>query len=114
MEEFDTVVNVRGLGLMWAIEFGRPARSRVTWHLLEAAQPGMFAQLVVVPLFSEHRILTQVAGHRMNVVKALPPLVVEESDLEEFAAALEAVLRTTERLPRAAARFALQVGPHIF
>jgi ornithine--oxo-acid transaminase len=100
---------------MWAIEFAKPSGgSRVTWRLLEAAQPGVFAQLVVVPLFAEHRILTQVAGHRMNVVKALPPLVVEEPDLEEFAEALATVLRKTERLPRAAARFALQVGAHIF
>jgi ornithine--oxo-acid transaminase len=115
VEEFAVVREVRGLGLMWAIEFAKPpSGSRVTWRLLEAAQPGVFAQLVVVPLFAEHRILTQVAGHRMNVVKALPPLVVEESDLEEFAEALAAVLRKTERLPRAAARFALQVGAHIF
>ena len=34
--------------------------------------------MVTVPLFRDHRILTQVAGHHMNVVKALPPLVIEE------------------------------------
>jgi hypothetical protein len=33
-------------------------------------QPGIFAQLVVVPLFTDHRILSQVAGHRVNVVRA--------------------------------------------
>ena len=34
---------------------------------VERRQPGLFAQLVTVPLFHEHRILCQVAGHHMNV-----------------------------------------------
>ena len=70
----------------------------------------MFAQLVVVPLFSEHSILCQVAGHRMNVVKTLPPLVVGEEDLEAFAAALDEVLAKAERLPRAMMGFALRAA----
>ena len=32
-------------------------------------QPGLFAQLITVPLFHEHRILCQVAGHRLNVAR---------------------------------------------
>ena len=48
----------------------------------------VFAQLLTVPLFHEHRILCQVAGHRMNVVKALPALVVSEDDVRWFAAAV--------------------------
>src|ERR671936_402285 len=101
---------VRGLGLMWAIEFGEPESRRRSWRLLERAQPGLFAQLVVVPLFSEHAILCQVAGHRMNVVKALPPLVVVEEDVELFARALDEVLARAERLPRAMMGFALRAA----
>jgi ornithine--oxo-acid transaminase len=78
--------------------------------VLERAQPGLFAQLVVVPLFSEHAILCQVAGHRLNVVKALPPLVVTEDDLERFATALDAVLARAQRLPRAMMGFALKAA----
>jgi acetylornithine/succinyldiaminopimelate/putrescine aminotransferase len=52
---------------------------------------------VTVPLFHDHRILTQVAGHHMNVIKALPPLVTEEADIRRFASALEAVLEGAER-----------------
>ena len=44
-------------------------------------QPGLFAQLVVQPLFSEHRILTQVAGHKLAVLKVLPPLVLGDTDV---------------------------------
>jgi acetylornithine/succinyldiaminopimelate/putrescine aminotransferase len=103
------VREVRGLGLMWAIELGRPsgrAAARV-WDLAERAQQGLAAQLVTVPLFHEHRILCQVAGHRMNVVKALPALVCDEDDIRRFAAALEDVVARAERLPSAYASLGL-------
>ena len=68
VDEFEVVREVRGLGLMWAIEFGEPASGgRLSWRMIEKMQPGLFAQLVVVPLFSEHRILSQVAGHKLAV-----------------------------------------------
>jgi ornithine--oxo-acid transaminase len=103
VERHEIVSDVRGLGLMWAIELGPPsggANLRV-WNAVERAQPGLAAQLLTVPLFARHRIFCQVAGHRMNVVKALPALVVEEAELRRFAAALEDVLVRAQRLPRA-------------
>ena len=51
---------------------------------------------MVVPLFRDHHILTQVAGHHMNVVKALPPFVIEEEELRRFVSALEQVLGEAE------------------
>jgi ornithine--oxo-acid transaminase len=107
VERYDVVSDVRGRGLMWAIEFGEPARGarRSLWRAAERAQPGIFSQLIVGPLFHEHRILCQVAGHRMNVVKALPALVVEEEELRRFAAALEDVVARAERVGSAFARF---------
>jgi ornithine--oxo-acid transaminase len=107
VERHEIVRDVRGLGLMWAIELGPPggAAGRSVWSAVERAQPGLFAQLVTVPLFHEHRILCQVAGHRMNVVKALPALVVSEAEIRRFAAALEEVVAAAERVPSAMARF---------
>lgn len=110
VERFDVVKDVRGIGLMWAIEFGEPSGRRLSWRLLERVQPGLFAQLVVVPLFTDHQILSQVAGHRINVIKGLPPLVVTEEDVESFAAALETVLAKAERLPKAMVSFALNAA----
>jgi ornithine--oxo-acid transaminase len=99
---------VRGLGLMWAIEFGEPERSgRRTWRMIEKMQPGLFAQLVVAPLFSEHRILSQVAGHNIAVLKALPPLVVTDDDIEQFVEALRSSIKRAQRTPSALTRFAL-------
>jgi ornithine--oxo-acid transaminase len=109
-DRYEVVRDVRGLGLMWAIELGPPAgggRSggrRSLWSTIERAQPGVFSQLVTVPLFHEHRVLCQVAGHRMNVIKALPALVIEEREIRRFAAALEQVVATAEHASRAMVR----------
>lgn len=112
VERYEVVSDVRGLGLMWAIEFGPPrgGARRSIWNAAERAQPGIFSQLIVGPLFHEHRILCQVAGHRMNVVKALPALVVEEDEIKRFACALDEVIERAERLPRAFLRFSLSMS----
>jgi len=108
----DVVRDVRGLGLMWAIEFGPPAGGggRAVFNAVERAQPGLFAQLITVPLFHEHQILVQVAGHRMNVVKALPSLLINEDEVRRFAGALAEVVSAAERMPRAISRFGLQMA----
>jgi ornithine--oxo-acid transaminase len=108
VEEFDVVREVRGLGLMWAIEFGEPEKSgRLSWRMIERMQPGLFAQFVVAPLFSKHKILSQVAGHRMAVLKALPPLVVTDEDIEYFVDSLSATIKRAQRMPTSLTRFAL-------
>jgi ornithine--oxo-acid transaminase len=112
VERFEVVKDVRGLGLMWAIEFGPPSgtAARKLWERVERRQPGLFAQLVTVPLFHEHHIFCQVAGHHMNVIKALPPLVIEESEIRRFADALAQTIAAAERYPAALARFGLRTG----
>ncbi|MGD0454528.1 MAG: aspartate aminotransferase family protein [Solirubrobacteraceae bacterium] len=112
VERFEVVSDVRGLGLMWAIEFGPPAgaSARRLWERVERRQPGLFSQLVTVPLFHEHKIFCQVAGHHMNVIKALPALTIEESEIRRFAAALEQTIAAAERYPAALARFGLRTG----
>jgi ornithine--oxo-acid transaminase len=93
---------------MWAIEFGEPRRNgRVSWKVIERMQPGLFAQLVVAPLFSEHRILSQVAAHKLAVIKVLPPLVVTDDDVDEFVDALRATIGRAQRMPSSLTRFAL-------
>ena len=112
VERYEVVADVRGLGLMWAIELGPPsgAAARRLWETVEGRQPGLFSQLVTVPLFHDHHIFCQVAGHRMNVIKALPPLVIEEEEIRRFAAALEETVAAAERYPTALARFGLRAG----
>jgi len=108
----DVVRDVRGAGLMWAIELGPPpgAASRSLFRAVDHLQPGLFAQLITVPLFHEHRILCQVAGHRLNVIKALPSLLVDEDDIRHFADALADVVATAEHMPGAMARFGVRMA----
>jgi ornithine--oxo-acid transaminase len=108
VDEFEVVRDVRGLGLAWAIEFGEPqGGGRTTYRMIERAQRGLFAQLVVVPLFTKRHILTQVAGHDMAVMRILPPLVVTDEDVEEFASALRATIKSAQRMPASLTKFAL-------
>jgi ornithine--oxo-acid transaminase len=106
VEEFDLVSDVRGLGLMWAIEFAEPDSGRLSWKLIERMQPGLFAQLVVGPLFSRHRILSQVAGHKLAVIKVLPPLVISDEDVEYFVESLHATVKRARHVPTSLTRFA--------
>ena len=94
---------VRGKGLMIGIEFGPPKSLRLksSWHALEASRTGLFCQLITIPLFKEHKILTQVASHTSHTVKLLPPLVISNSDCDWTLNALDSVIAASERVPGA-------------
>ncbi len=94
VERHDFLHQVRGKGLMIGLEFGEPSAlgQRVKWKTVERVRSGMFSQLVVVPLFHRHGILTQVAADNVNVVKLLPPLVAGEDEIAQFVDALDDVL----------------------
>jgi ornithine--oxo-acid transaminase len=110
VDEFKVVKDVRGLGLMWAIEFGEPESGSMSWRLIERMQPGLFAQLVVAPLFAKHRILSQVAAHKLAVIKILPPLVVTDEDIDYFVDALTVTIKRAQRMPSSLTRFALKAA----
>jgi ornithine--oxo-acid transaminase len=100
--EHEVVRDVRGLGLMWAMEFAEPEAGSLSWRVLERMQAGLFAQLVVVPLFTKHHILSQVAGHDLPVLKGLPPLVISDGDVDDFVTALDDVISKAARPSRVA------------
>jgi ornithine--oxo-acid transaminase len=102
VDAHDVVREVRGLGLMWAMEFAEPESGSFSWRVMERMQTGLFAQLVVVPLFTKHHILSQVAGHDLPVLKGLPPLVISEQDLDDFVAGLDDVIAKAGRPTRIA------------
>jgi ornithine--oxo-acid transaminase len=95
----ELVHEVRGRGLMIGIEFSRPRsmRLRAQWTLLEAMRTGLFTQMVIVPLFRDHGILSQVAGDHQNVLKILPPLITTQQQANEFVDAIDDVLGELER-----------------
>lgn len=94
VDRYELLSEVRGRGLMIGIEFGRPTsiglRSR--WAMLQKARKGLFAQMVVVPLLQRHRILTQVSGDHLEVIKLIPPLTIGEPEVDRFVTAFTTVM----------------------
>lgn len=95
------IKEVRGQGLMIAIEFHEPTefRMRVAWKLLHKVDKVLFPQMVVTQLLARHRILTQVAGHAMDVLKIMPPLMIGEREVARFVSALDEVLTDCRKFP---------------
>jgi ornithine--oxo-acid transaminase len=93
-ERFDILADVRGRGLMVGMEFDKPSgmRARASWNMLQKARVGLFAQMVVVALFQRHRILTQVSGDHMEVIKLIPPLMISDDDVKAFTESFAEVL----------------------
>ena len=99
VSEYELLAEVRGRGLMVGLEFGKPRslRLRGGWNMLQAARRGLFAQMVVGTLFHRHRILTQVAGDHMDVIKLLPPLTIGEAEVKLFCDAFADVMAEAHR-----------------
>jgi len=101
---YELLKDVRGKGLMIGVEFGGAKSSlklRASWNALEAANKGLFCQLITIPLFRDHRILTQVAGHGSHTIKLLPPLVISKADCDWILEAFAAVIAEGHRVPGA-------------
>jgi len=98
---YELIREIRGCGLMVGIEFGRPSslKLKLGWDLVHKVNSGLFGQAIVMPLLGDHRILTQVAGHGLEVIKLIPPLVISESDVQWFLEAFEKVLARSHRFP---------------
>ncbi|MER8187347.1 aspartate aminotransferase family protein [Kitasatospora sp. NPDC094015] len=99
VEKYELLADVRGRGLMIGIEFGRPRslKLRTGWTALQAARKGLFAQMVVVPLLQRHRILTQVSGDHLEVIKLIPPLIITEREVDRFVGAFTEVMDDAHR-----------------
>jgi ornithine--oxo-acid transaminase len=97
----ELVHEVRGKGLMIGIEFGHPRsfKLKASWNLLETASKGLFCQLITIPLFREHKILTQVAGHASHTIKLLPSLTISDADCDWIISAFDAVIAASHRVP---------------
>jgi ornithine--oxo-acid transaminase len=121
VERHEFLHEVRGKGLMIGLVFGEPTSRplRVRWKALEAIRTALFSQLMVVPLFHRHRILTQVAADNVNIVKLLPPLICGDEEVELFVDALDDVLTAAAdgsslffEFGRTMAKSALRRSPH--
>jgi ornithine--oxo-acid transaminase len=99
VEEYELLLEVRGRGLIVGLEFGKPRslKLRTGWNMLSKARRGLFAQMVVVALFQKHRILTQVSGDFMDVIKLIPPLNISEEEVYLFRDAFTDVMQEAHK-----------------
>jgi ornithine--oxo-acid transaminase len=102
-ERYELMKEIRGKGVMIGIEFGAPKSFalKMSWHALEAANTGLFCQMITIPLFKEHKILAQVAGHASHTVKLLPPLIITDEDCAWIEQAFEATIAAAHKVPGA-------------
>lgn len=93
-EGYELISDVRGKGLMIGVEFGPPKSLmlKATWNLLETANSGLFGQLICIPLFKNHKVLTQVAGHGNPTIKLLPALTLSDADCDWIETSFDAVI----------------------
>src|SRR4030095_6227983 len=75
---FEFLKEIRGRGLMVGIEFGSPQSLglKTAWTLMHKMDKSLFPQAALIPLMDKHHIITQVAGHHIDVIKLIPPLVI--------------------------------------
>jgi len=59
--------------------------------VLETAAKGCSASSITIPLFKEHKILTQVSGHGSHTIKLLPSLTITDEDCSWIESAFDTV-----------------------
>ncbi len=91
---YEMVKEVRGVGLLNGIEFCVPRQRwlRLAYEAFRRIHPAMFGQMIVMRLFNDKNVLTQLCGNNFAVVKASPPLVVNDQQVDEFVGAMRDVV----------------------
>ncbi len=100
-DKYEFIHDVRWRGLMLAIEFGKPKslKLKTAWATVNKINEDLFCQAITIPLLQDHKILTQVAGNRMTVIKLIPPLTLNETDVDWFVSAFDEVMRDLHKFP---------------
>ncbi len=91
---YEMVRDIRGAGMLSGIEFQPPKdmRRRALFQAFHHIHQAMFGQIVVMRLYRDHGILTQVCGNNFMVLKVAPPLVVGEEQINAFVASVRDVV----------------------
>jgi len=90
LDGYEMINEIRGIGMLTAIEFRAPKRLRlrIPFGAFARIHPAMFGQVVVMHLFRDKGILTQICGNNFMVLKISPPLIVTDGQLERFVDAI--------------------------
>ena len=91
---YEMIKDVRGAGLLNGIEFTAPQsiKLRLAFETFRHIHAGMFGQMVVMRMFREKNILTQMCGNNFMVLKVAPPLTVTEGQVDTFVRSIREVV----------------------
>jgi ornithine--oxo-acid transaminase len=91
LSRHDMFKEVRGEGLLNGIEFKAPTSMamKMSFAAFKTIHPAMFGQMLVMRLFRNEKILTQICGNNFMVLKVAPPLVVTEAQMDRFVDAID-------------------------
>ena len=91
---YEMVEEVRGLGMLSGIAFRAPKslRLRLSFESFRRVHPAMFGQVVVMRMFRQQHVLTQMCGNNFMVLKAAPPLIIGVEQIERFVSAIREVV----------------------
>jgi ornithine--oxo-acid transaminase len=94
LAKYEMISEIRGLGLLNAIEFKAPRslKLRIPFETFAKIHPAIFGQIVVMRMFRDHGILNQVCGNEFMVLKISPPLMINDEQLDRFVLAIEQVV----------------------
>jgi ornithine--oxo-acid transaminase len=91
---YEMVKEVRGIGMLSGIEFTAPRAMamRLSFEAFRRIHPAMFGQILVMRLFRDEGILTQICGNNFMALKVAPPLAVTEEQIGAFVDAVHNVV----------------------
>jgi ornithine--oxo-acid transaminase len=94
ISHYEMVKEIRGVGLLNGIEFQAPDELsvRIPFEAFSRIHPGMFGAAVVMRLFRDKGMLTQICGNNFMTLKAAPPLVIEYRHIDAFVSAVAEVV----------------------
>jgi ornithine--oxo-acid transaminase len=96
LKSYEMVKYVRGEGMLTGIEFQAPRSlsMRMSFEAFKAVHPGLFGQILVMRLFKDQDILTQICANNFMVLKVAPPLTVSEAQLNNCVESIRSVVET--------------------
>jgi acetylornithine/succinyldiaminopimelate/putrescine aminotransferase len=100
-DEFEFIRDVRWRGLMIGIEFAKPKslKLKTAWATANKLNKDLFCQAITIPMLSDHKVLTQVAGNNMTTIKLTPPLTMTPADVAWFLDGFRDVMTRLHKFP---------------
>jgi len=106
---YEMLKTVRGIGMFNAIEWQVPKqfRRKLSFETIKHIHPAIFGEILVMQLFREKGILTQICGNDFMALKVVPPLVTTPEQVDYF---IQSMTEVTDMVHNSDALWAEALG----